>query len=240
MDTGIYVSLSGQLTMEKRLETIAQNIANATTAGYRASGVDFSTIVSHVSPLATEFSSTGENFVNEQSGGFRKTGGTLDVAVQGNGYLSFESPQGVFFSRDGRLTMQPDGQLASVAGHPVLDGGGGPVIVDPQGGPLTIGRDGSILQNGSRRGVLGLFAIDLRDGFSRFENSGLIPVQEPELMTSFTANGFLQGYIEESNVNPINEMVRLIEVTRAFEGISALSERAQDAQRAAIQALASR
>jgi flagellar basal-body rod protein FlgF len=240
MDTGIYVSLSGQLAMEKRLETIAQNIANATTAGYRASGVDFASIVSRISPVPTNFSSTGENYVDEHSGGFRKTGGPLDVAIQGNGYLSFESPQGVFYSRDGRLTMQPDGQLTSVTGYPVLDAGGGAVSADPQGGPLTISRDGSILQDGVRRGSLGLFVLNLQEGFSRFENSGLVPATDAEAVTSFTTNGVLQGYIEESNVNPINELVRLIEVTRNFESISALTERAQDAQRAALQVLASR
>jgi flagellar basal-body rod protein FlgF len=240
MDTGIYVSLSGQLAMEKRLETIAQNIANANTAGYRASGIDFSSIVSRMSPLPTDFASTGENFIDEQSGGFRKTGGSLDVAVQGTGYLSFETPQGVFYSRDGRLSMQPDGRLVSVSGYPVLDSSGGQVLIDPRGGPPTIGHNGAVFQDGARRGQLGLFKVSLDDGYVRFENSGIIPKREAELVTSFANNRILQGYIEESNVNPINEMVRLIEVTRAFESIAALSERAQDAQRAAIQALASR
>ncbi len=238
METSSYVSLSGQLALERRMETIAQNIANATTPGYRAGGVQFSSLLSRVAPEPTEFASTGKNFMVEQSGGFMQTDNPLDVAIQGDAFLSFEGPQGVFYSRDGRLTVSSEGQLMSVAGNPVLDAGGGQLAINPTGGQVSIGRNGSITQDGTLRGTLGMFKINTNDGFARVENSGVIPTREAEAISSFAANGVMQGYIEQSNVNPITEMVRLIQVTRNFEAASNLAERAQDAEKAAIQAFA--
>lgn len=240
MESSSYVSLSGQLALDKRMESIAQNIANANTPGYRAAGVQFSTIVSNTAPVETAFAATGGNFINEEHGGMTQTGSPLDIAVQGNGYFSYESPQGVFYSRDGRLTATSEGQLASLSGHPILDSGGGQIVVDPQGGPISIAKNGTIVQDGNLRGRVGIFTVDAAAGFTRFENSGIIPRTEAEAITTFTGDGVLQGYLEQSNVNPITEMVRMIQVTRAFEATSNLAERAHEAEKAAIQAFAAR
>jgi flagellar basal-body rod protein FlgF len=240
METSSYVSLSGQLALEKRMETIAQNIANANTPGYRATGVQFSSIISRTSPAETAFAATGASFVNEESGGLTQTGSPLDLAVQGDGYFAYESPQGVFYSRDGRLTATAEGQLASLSGHPILDSGGGQIVIDPQGGPISVAKNGAITQDGNLRGRIGIFSVDTTAGFTRFENSGIIPQNEAEAITTFSSDGVMQGYLEQSNVNPITEMVRMIQVTRAFEATSNLAERAHDAERAAIQAFAAR
>ena len=239
METSVYVALSGQMAQAKRMETIAQNIANANTIGYRASGVQFESLSSRTGKFQTEFSSTGENFISQQAGGFTKTGGPLDVAVQGDGYLAYEGPSGTFYSRDGRIVMTPDGQLTSINGHPLLDAGGANMTVDPRGGPITISRTGGVLQDGTQRGTIGLFEIDVSAGFTRFENSGIIPAADAQAINTFARNGVMQGYLEESNVNAVNEMVRMIQVSRAFESISNLSDRAQEAERTAIQTLAS-
>jgi flagellar basal-body rod protein FlgF len=240
METSSYVALSGQLALEKRMETIAQNIANAATPGYRANGVQFSTVTSRTAPHETAFASTGANFASMAAGGMTKTDGPLDLAVQGNGFFAFEGAQGTFYARDGRLTVAPDGLLTSLNAQPVLDSGGGQIIVNPADGPVTIARNGTVMQGGVPRGIIGLFQIDLSAGFARVENSGLVPVAAAEPVTSFTNDGIVQGYIEGSNVNPVNEMVRLIQVSRAFEAISNMSERAHDAEKSALQALASR
>ena len=240
MEAGLYVAMSGQLAFERRLETIANNIANATTPGYRSSGVTFASVTSKIASAKTQFASTGESFVSQISGGLKRTAGQLDIAIQGNGFLAFEAPSGAYYSRDGRLSMLPDGQLVSLAGHPVLDTGGAPIALDPQAGEVTIARDGSVYQGGNRRGAIGLVELDFSSGLVRVEGSGFRTTAEAQPVVGFTTNGVLQGYLEESNVNPITEMVRLIEVSRAFESVASLSERAQEAERSAIQALASR
>jgi flagellar basal-body rod protein FlgF len=239
METSVYVALSGQMAQAKRMETIAQNIANSNTVGYRASGVQFKSLISQTSKFQTEFSSPGENYISEQSGGFDKTGGQLDIAIQGNGYLAFDGPARPFYSRDGRIMMTSDGQLASISGYPLLDSGGSTIAVNPKGGPITISRTGVVLQDGAQRGAIGMFEIDISGGYSRFENSGIVPLAEPQAIVAFEKSGILQGYLEGSNVNAINEMVRMIEVSRAFESITSLSDLAQDVERSAIQTLAS-
>jgi flagellar basal-body rod protein FlgF len=240
METSSYVAVSGQLALERRLASIAQNIANARTAGYRATQVKFDPVSSGTSALRTDFVSAGSDRVVMTGGAMTKTGNSLDVAVQGEGFLAMQSDRGVFYSRDGRLKLAEDGQLLSANGHSILDAGGAPIQLNPRAGAITISRDGGLYQNGQVQGRIGLYAIDLRSGFSRFENSGLVPAAAVEPLEPDSRNGLVQGFIEESNVNPVTEMVKLIQVSRAFESVSSMMEKSQDAMRNAIQVLGGR
>jgi flagellar basal-body rod protein FlgF len=240
METGFYVGLSGQLAMERRLSTIANNVANAGTAGFRAEGVHFSTIVSRTAPFATAFATEGQAHVDPQAGGLVKTGNSLDVAIQGQGYLSLQTPQGTIYTRDGRMQMLPTGDLVSLNGHAVLDISGSPLTLDPAGGPPDISRDGTLRQNGRAVGTLGLFDADLSKGYARYENSGFLPQSTPQPVEGAAGNGVVQGFIEESNVNPILEITQLIAVQRAFEAMSSNMEQRDSTLRDTIQALGAR
>jgi flagellar basal-body rod protein FlgF len=240
MQTSSYVSLSGQLALERRMETIAQNIANATTPGYRADGVGFEKLLSRTGAHGTEFVSSGQAYVDLQAGGLSETGNPLDISVKGDGFLAFEGPRGTHYSRDGRLVLSPTGQLTSVTGLPLLDIGGATLSLNPAGGTISISESGSIMQDGSARGIIGLYKLDLSDGFQRVAGSGLLPVKEAELVSNFTSDHLVQGYVEQSNVSPVQEMARLIQVSRMFEAASTLSEKAADAERSALQALGPR
>ena len=88
MEVGLSVGLSGQLALERRLSTIANNVANAGTAGFRAEGVHFSAIVSATQPFQTSFATPGAPHVDVQSGGFTKAGNPLDVAIQGESFMA--------------------------------------------------------------------------------------------------------------------------------------------------------
>lgn len=240
MDVSAYVGLSGQQALAIRLETIANNIANAGTAGFRAEGVSFSTIVSDTRPFKTSFSYEGGTHVDLTSGGFRKTGNPLDVAIQGSAFIAIATPQGTAYTRDGRMQMLPSGDLVSVNGYPVLDVSGSPLTADPAGGDLVIERDGTIRQAGRDVGAIGLFAVDLGKGYQRYDNAGFLPASPAAPVTDFTLNGVLQGFSEESNVNPVLEMTRLINVQRAFEAVSASLEQRDNTLRETIQALGAR
>ena len=240
MEAGLSVGLSGQLALERRLSTIANNVANAGTAGFRAEGVHFSAIVSATQPFQTSFATPGAPHVDVQSGGFTKTGNPLDVAIQGQSFMAIETPQGLAYTRDGRMQMLPGGDLVSINGHPVVDASGSPLTADPSAGPIEIGRDGVIRQGGRAVGAIGLFEVDLAKGYSRTENSAFLPLSEPQPVEDFTRNGVVQGFAEESNVNPILEMTRLIAVQRAFEAVSANMEQRDTALRDTIQALGAR
>jgi flagellar basal-body rod protein FlgF len=237
MDTGLYVALSGQLALDRRMTTIANNVANAGTVGFRAEGVSFGEIVSRAAPFTTSFATPGREHFSTASGGLTRTGNAFDVAVQGKGFLALATPQGTIYSRDGRMQMLADGQLVSLNGHAVLDAGGAPIQLDPSGGEPKIAHDGMIHQGGKRMGAIGLFTIAEGQAYTRSDNAGIIPAQEPEPVVSFANDGFAQGFVEEANVNPVHEMVRLIEVTRAFEGLQSLTDDVGTAERNAIQTL---
>ncbi len=239
MENSTYVAMSGQLALDKRMAALAQNIANARTAGYRAQIVDFKSVLSHAGASSTAFASASKDYVSEESGGLIQTKSPLDVAVKGNGYLAFQSSTGTYYSRDGRLTLSADGKLLNAAGDPLLDSGGGFIQVDPSNSDLSIGSNGALMQGGVRKGQIGLFAVDLNKGFQRSGPSGFIPKSDPTPITSFTEDGVLQGYYEDSNVNPATSMTTLIEITRAFEAASNLNDKASDAQKSAIDILGS-
>lgn len=240
MTTSIYAGLSGQIALERRMATIANNVANAGTAGYRAEGVHFSTIVSRTAPFQTAFAKEGAAFADLRGGGLVRTGNPLDVAVQGEGFLSIQTPAGLAYTRDGRMQVLPSGDVVSLNGHAILDVSGSPLTLDPAAGPPEIARDGTISQNGRVSGAIGLFHIDLAKPYSRYENAAFITRAPAEPIVDFGGDGVVQGFIEESNVNPVAEMTNLIRVSRAFEMVSSGLEQRDSALRDAIQALGGR
>ena len=134
MQSSIYVALSGQIALEKRLDSIANNIANLGTVGFRADGIKFESLISQTASDSVAFASAGAHYISRRSGAFMKTGNLLDVAVRGEGWMAFQTPDGSVYSRDGRLQMTDTGDLLSVGGLPVLDVGGAPILLNPDAG----------------------------------------------------------------------------------------------------------
>ncbi|MFZ0572968.1 MAG: flagellar basal-body rod protein FlgF [Rhodomicrobium sp.] len=238
MQSTLYIALSAQLALQDRLDTIAQNVANGTTAGYRASEVKFDSVLSNSGGAPVTFVSSGSQTIRRATGELVKTGNPLDVAVKGDGWLSVASPQGQTYTRDGRMQMNAAGSLVTLSGAPVLDAGGAPIQLDPFGGAPQIAQDGTISQGDRRAGVLGLFNLPSNATLSRAE--GGVTSSVPGIPVSdFTANGTVQGFVEQSNVNPISEISRLVYVQRAFESVSAVVQSAEASFKNAIQTLGS-
>lgn len=221
MQDGLYVALSSQIALERRLNTIADNVANASTVGFRATGVKFEDIVSGLGQKSVSFVSTGDTYLSTASGGLRETGNPFDFAIKGDAWFGIETPAGTVMTRDGRFTLQENGALVTVEGYPVLDAGGAPIQLDPREGPPEASADGMLRQNGQAVGALGLYNFDPGINFTRYANSGIIPNGQPEPVVDRIDVGIAQGFVEESNVNPILEMTRLITVQRAFENAAA-------------------
>jgi flagellar basal-body rod protein FlgF len=220
MHAAPHVSLSAQLTLERRLTTLAINVSNMNTVGYRATGVSFHELVSHTGNDPVSFASAGRDYISREQGPLILTSNPLDIAVQGQGWLSMQTPRGVVYTRDGRMRMQSSGALETIGGYPMLDAGGAQILLDPDGGPPTIAPDGMISQGGRQVGAIGLFQMDPSAKFTRYENSGVIPDKPATPILDFTTNGVVQGSVEGSNVNPIMEMAKLISISRAFESVT--------------------
>lgn len=237
MDSALYVSLSSQVALERRLTTIADNVANAGTVGFRATEVKFDQLISRSQAGDVSYVSPGEDYLSTSSGGLKKTGSEFDFAVQGDAWFAINTPAGQTLTRDGRFTMTGTGDLVTIKGYPVLDAGGAPIRLDPTAGPPEAGRDGALRQNGKLVAAVGLYSADLSQGYSRFENSGVIPTVAPQPVVDRIDTGVLQGYIEESNVNPLAEMTRLIMVQRAFDDSTAATARTEGTFNQAVKIL---
>ncbi len=237
MTVSMDVALSAQIALVNRLETIAHNVANSTTVGFRADEINFESLVSRKNAQPIAFTSTGETQISRSVGSLMNTNNVLDIAIQGNAWFGIQGPNGIVYTRDGRMRMLETGELQTVNGYPVLDVGGAPLVLNPQSGPPQIARDGMITQGNQQVGAVGLFNLPEAAQLSRFENSGVIPDAPAEPVLDFTANGIVQGYLEQSNVNPIMEMTNLIAVSRAFENLTAVIDSTNSTLQNAIRTL---
>ena len=237
MQNGLYVALSAQVALERQLETIADNVANMNTVGFRATGVSFETEMAKAGDARLGYASSGSDFISRRLGGLTKTDNTLDFAVQGDGWFGIQTPQGVAYTRDGRTKIDEFGTLRTLNGNPILDAGGAPILLDSDAGPLAVSADGMITQNGRQIGALGLFEIDPAATLKRAESSSVVPDKPATPVLDFTRDGVVQGAVEGSNVDPVREMTRLIEVTRAFDGVAAETSQSETSLQDAIKAL---
>lgn len=237
LQSGLYVGLSGQLALQRRMDTIAHNVANSSTAGFRAEEVKFESLISNTSSNPVAFASRGDTYFSRRAGEMVQTGNSLDVAIQGDAWFAMQTPAGTAYTRDGRLKMLPSGELQTLAGYPILDEGGAQLLVNPNGGPLQISKNGSIQQNGRQVGTLGLFTIDKAANLSRFDSSGVLTDRPAEPVADFSANATMQGYIERGNVNAVMEMSNLISVSRSFDAVTTALNEGENTMRDAIQAL---
>jgi flagellar basal-body rod protein FlgF len=217
VEPSLYVSLSGQLALQRRLDTIANNVANSATGGFRAEIVTFGSILSQ---RGVAYAGLGTTSFSQASGPVVQTDNPLDVAVQGDAFLAVSTPGGVTYTRDGRLRVSATGSLETLDGFAVLDAAGAPLQVNPSLGPVQIARDGAMSQGGARIGTIGLFRLPADARTTRGHGAGLISDRPAEAVIDFAASGLTQGHAESSNVNPVQEMTRLIAVSRAFEALS--------------------
>ena len=147
-------------------------------------------------------------------GGLTMTGGALDLAIEGEGFFTIETPDGQAYTRAGHFTPNAAGELVTVDGLRLLDAGGAPVFVPAEAAQIAVSRDGTISADGQPLAQLGLVVPD--DPSELRRSTGVLheiqgdtrPVADPVI---------LQGFLEDSNVNPITEMARMIEVQRAYE-----------------------
>lgn len=237
MRVNLYVSMSGQMALEKRLETVATNLANVNTAGYRAEGVSFASALSKAGGRPASFATTGASYVSRAQGAAERTENPFDVAIQGDGWFAIKTPAGTAYTRDGRFQVAATGQLQTLNGHPVLDAGGAAMLLDQTGGPPKITSDGMVTQNGNQLGAIGLFSIPASANLTRYGNSAVLPDRPATAVLDFTQASVTQGFAEGSNVNPVLEMTKLIEIQRAFDGLTNANTSSDSTLRDAIKTL---
>lgn len=235
MDNAVYATLTRQSGLLAEMRAVANNIANTATTGYRAEGVIFSEYVSALDGQAPSLSMAAAR-VRETSlaqGGLTQTGGTFDLAIEGDGFFLIGTPQGERLTRAGTFGPNENGDLVTPEGYPVLDPGGAPVFVPTGGGQIAIAPDGTISAAGQPVGQVGLYLPTdpndlIREDGVRFRADGGVVATEGRM---------LQGFVEESNVDAVLQIARMIEVQRAYELGQSFMEREDQRVRGLIQAV---
>lgn len=213
MDNAGYTALTRQSGLMAEMRTIANNIANANTTGFRAEGVIFAEHIKQTGSDSVSMATASVRDTVLTQGAMVQTGGPFDLAIEGDGFFLIDTPNGQRLTRAGSFTPNEVGDLVTMDGHPVLDAGGAPVFIPTGLGPVGIAPDGTISAGGRPVGQIGLFlpedplSLTREDGV-RFSANGVLPAEDARM---------LQGYVEESNVDPVLQVARMIEVQRAYE-----------------------
>ncbi len=236
MDNASYTALTRQSGLMQEMRAIANNIANASTTGFKAEGIMFAEHVKSLGPGANSLSmaTAAVRDTVQSQGGLSQTGGTFDLAIEGDGFFLIEAPGGQRLTRAGVFQPNENGDLVTPDGYQVLDAGGAPVFV-PQGvGRIGISPDGTMSANGQPIGQIGLVRpIDpnqmIRDSGVTFDARGGFE--------SAPDGRMMQGFLEESNVNPILQIGRMIEVQRAYELGQSFLDKEDERIRGVIQAI---
>lgn len=237
LTTALYVDAAAQLALTRRMESLAFNLANANTTGFLGEGLKFDSVVSTTGGGNVAFPHAGADYISLMRGAPHKTGNPLDVAIRGDVWLSIMTPAGPAYTRDGRLQIDSGGAIRSINGYPLLDAGGAPLSVDASAGELSIAADGAISQRGKAVGALGLFTLDADARLSRHDNSSILSDREATPVAASSRSGLMQGFLEQSNVAPLTELTKMIEIQRTFDHISACMNMTDTAQQDAIRTL---
>lgn len=239
MQDALYVALSAQVALSNRLETVARNVANMNTAGYRADEVKFAELISRAGQDKVSFATGGEKYISRQGGSLNKTDNPLDLAVEGEAWFAIRDAGGrLSYTRDGRLEIGQDGTLRTLTGQQILGSGGQPIALDPDAGMPLITQSGEISQEQvGVVGQVGLFLIPEDAQLTRAENSAVIPDKPAVPVQTYDRNGVRQGYVEGANINPVREMTKMIMISRAFESATKMIDGSNESQEKAIREL---
>lgn len=220
MDSGYYAACSALVARTQELDTIANNLANANTAGFRAQQDVFSAVLADAgdvtgSPLnqaMNQYGVYGGTTLDLSQGALQKTGNSLDVAIEGSGFLVVQTANGEMYTRNGSLQINAQGQLVTAKGDAVM-GDRGVITMPP--GPVSISADGTISQNGAVTGKLQV--VDFPPG-TKITSAGNSYYSAPAgTAVPATQSYVRQGMLESSNVNPIIGMVQLVTAQREAE-----------------------
>lgn len=234
MENATYAALTRQSGLMSEMRAVANNIANANTSGYRAEGVIFSEYIRALGPGTPSLSMAAARVreTDMTQGSLAQTGGSFDLAIEGDGFFLIQTPQGERLTRAGSFTPNENGDLVTMDGHPVLDAGGAPVFI-PQGvGQIGIAPDGTISADGVPVGQIGLFmpadpgGMVREDGVRFRADAGFDPARDGRMV---------QGFLEESNVDAVMQITRMIEVQRAYELGQGFLDREDERMRSIMQ-----
>jgi flagellar basal-body rod protein FlgF len=241
MENALLIGLSRQMAMTREMSTIANNLANMNTSGFKSEAMLFDQFLMEDASEGSQASKI--TFVqdfgqhrNLRDGTLQMTANPFDVAITGDGFFRVQTENDILYTRNGHFRLDEAGQLVTAGGEPVLTDADAPMLFAQDETDITIARDGTV---SSSLGLRGKISVVTFENLQNMRNVGgtLLstlqdeqPVDEPRVV---------QGALEGSNVQPIVEMTNMIEVTRSYASAQKLIDQSDQMRRKAIQELGS-
>jgi flagellar basal-body rod protein FlgF len=249
MQNALLVGLSRQMTLERQMDVVANNVANANTNGFKA---DRTLFEEYLNSGAREDNFVGSDrrvsyvqdrgtFRDVGQGPMEATSNPLDLAVDGNAYFAVQAAGGERYTRDGKFSLNNIGQLVTTDGNLVL-GNAGPITFQPTDHDINVAPDGTVTvlegtaRTDSIRGKIRMVSFDDPQKLTKL-GSNLYDVGRAAQQAD-TKSTVRQGYIEKSNVNAVGEMSRMVEVMRAYTQVANMLQQQSDLHKSAIEKLA--
>lgn len=246
MDNAIMIGLTRQMTLRRSMDVVANNIANANTAGFKVES-----LLLENAPAQTAEHSDGPSelqYVNTWGmgrdfgqGELEFTGRTFDLAIEGEGFFAVDANGTEQYTRDGRFRTDAEGQLVAADGAPVLDADTrAPILLNPNAETTTIVDGGVIMQDGIQVGRVGVFEMPNRSLMSKEGNGRYTvpasdnPDDQPQAMLDPSVR---QGFVERSNVQSILELTDMMTIMRSYQSVSKFLSDAEDLNKRSIERL---
>jgi flagellar basal-body rod protein FlgF len=259
MHEGIYIAASGAFKQERKLDVIANNLANMGTTGFKRDGMSFRELIppftetarlgASQDPKPTAFQpdpkvsyvGIADMYTDISTGTLHQTGNALDLALDGEGFFVVETPQGQRYTRNGNFKLSADGTLNTHEGFKVLSKDGEPIKIDTKGGQISVNSSGGIsVGNGTQstpQGNLQLVSFSDPTKLAK-QGNGLYRIEDPSAGKQPGKNvSVQQGFLETSNVNPIEEMTNMIITMRGFEAYQKIIQSIDEADEQAVNAI---
>jgi flagellar basal-body rod protein FlgF len=237
MENTLFIGLSRQLVAKRQMDVIANNLANASSPGYKGEqmmfaehvkAVDRNTTLSFVRDIAVAR--------NYGEGQIEPTNNTFDVAIRGDGWFEVEVGGSFKYTRNGHFELDREGKLVNTSGHAVQSAKGGPIVFSPGDKDIVIKGDGTITAGGVARGKINIAVFDDKQSLRKISGNLYESSRKPTKATDFSV---VQGMLEKSNVQAIIEVTRMIDTLRGFQSTQKLLDQEHERQRKAIQKLTS-
>lgn len=224
------------MALRSQMDLIANNIANMNTNGYRAQNMVFTEFVEKAAredsmkdPLSMVLDYG--HYQNTAPGSMKRTENPLNIAIEGPGYIGIQTPEGTMYTRNGDFQININGELVTGTGHLVANSGGGPIIIPAGTSEIQITEDGVVATEDGEVAQIMLSEFENLQTLEAVGN-GLYKTESPALPAENSRA--IQGMLEGSNVNPVLEMTRMIDVLRAYQSTQNMLQSEHDRQRAMI------
>ena len=240
METTTLIALSRQGGLRRQLAIVANNIANMNTNGFKGERVMF---VEHLvkSPGGQRLLGRKLAYVRDiatlldfSEGPVEGTGNPLDLAIAGEGFFVVQTEDGERYTRNGRFKLDDGGQLVNQNGGPLLSTGNQPFFLGPEDTEITISRDGTVATNNGDLGRIKLVDFE-NPQFLKRSAGGLFSAKE--VPRDVESPKIVQGMLEGSNVQPILEMAKMIEISRTYDSVRKFIEREDERMRNMIKGM---